>query len=88
MKISLPETSRLNQKEFTYGVATASFQIEGGYDSRLPCIWDTFCSTQGKIRDGSDGKSACEHLKLWKEDIELIDSLNVDAYRLSLSWGE
>lgn len=87
MKISLPETSQLNQKEFIYGVATASFQIEGGYDSRLPCIWDTFCSTQGKIRDASDGKSACEHLKLWKEDIELIDSLNVDAYRLSLSWG-
>ena len=44
MDISLPSASIMNSKHFLYGVATASFQIEGGIDSRLPCIWDTFCA--------------------------------------------
>ena len=73
-------------KDFIYGVATASFQIEGAADKRLPCIWDTFCATPGKIADNSNGNFACEHVKKWKDDIELIDSLGVDAYRLSISW--
>jgi beta-glucosidase len=86
MKISLPADSNMHSTSFIYGVATASFQIEGGVDSRLPCIWDTFCATQGNIRDASNGEHACEHLKLWREDVDLIDSLGVDAYRLSISW--
>ena len=82
----LPANSKMQSKAFTYGVATASFQIEGAADSRLACIWDTFCTTPGKIRDGSNGEQACEHVKLWREDIDLIESLGVDAYRLSISW--
>ncbi|MCE9686502.1 GH1 family beta-glucosidase [Shewanella sp. AS16] len=87
MKISLPQDSRLMSEHFIYGVATASFQIEGSAASRLPCIWDTFCATPGKIRDGSNGDSACEHIDRWQQDVELIAALGVDAYRLSVSWG-
>ena len=72
--------------DFIYGVATASFQIEGGASSRLPCIWDTFCDTPNKVADGSNGLVACDHFNRWQQDIELIDSLGVDAYRLSISW--
>ncbi|MGZ9898679.1 GH1 family beta-glucosidase [Shewanella gaetbuli] len=86
MKISLPAQSPMLSKDFIYGVATASFQIEGSADTRLPSIWDTFCATPGKIRDNSDGKQACEHVKLWQQDVDLIESLGVDAYRLSISW--
>jgi len=86
MKIELPIDSKLNTKQFVYGVATASFQIEGGAERRLPCIWDTFCATPGKIRDGSNGLVACDHFRLWREDVQLIKSLGVDAYRLSISW--
>lgn len=84
--LSLPASSKMLKTTFTYGVATASFQIEGGIDNRLPCIWDTFCATPGKIVDGSDGSIACDHFNKWQEDIELISSLGVDAYRLSISW--
>jgi len=73
-------------KEFIYGVATASFQIEGGIENRLPCIWDTFCDQPNTIIDKSNGAIACDHFNLWQQDIELIDSLGVDAYRLSISW--
>ena len=86
MKISLPSDSIMNSRRFVYGVATASFQIEGGASERLPCIWDTFCNTPGKIADGSDGTIACDHYNRWLQDIDLIESLGVDAYRLSISW--
>ena len=85
MKISLPFNSKMQKRDFLFGVATASFQIEGGIDSRLPCIWDTFCNTPNKIRDNSDGAIACDHYNLWQQDVDLIESLDVDAYRLSIS---
>lgn len=86
MKITLPTNSSMLSPEFTFGTATASFQIEGAMDLRLPCIWDTFCATPGKIADNSNGEFACEHVKHWKQDVELIKSLGVDAYRFSVSW--
>jgi beta-glucosidase len=85
-KLSLPENSVMLSADFTYGVATASFQIEGGAANRLPCIWDTFCDTEGKVVDASNGLIACDHFNLWQQDVELIESLGVDAYRLSISW--
>lgn len=85
-KITLPTESPMMNQKFTFGVATASFQIEGGIDQRLPCIWDTFCATPGKIADHSNGHVACDHYNRWQDDVELIASLGVDAYRLSISW--
>jgi len=85
-KLSLPEHSAMLSTDFIYGVATASFQIEGGASKRLPSIWDTFCQTPNKIVDGSNGDIACDHFSNWQADIELIESLGVDAYRLSISW--
>ncbi|WP_213995501.1 GH1 family beta-glucosidase [Arsukibacterium sp.] len=87
MKISLAANSALLNPDFTFGVATASFQIEGAADSRLPCIWDTFCAEPGRIKDGSNGLIACDHINRWREDIELIAALGVDAYRFSIAWG-
>ncbi|ALO35513.1 beta-glucosidase [Colwellia sp. MT41] len=86
VKLTLPAQSEMLSKDFIYGVATASFQIEGGANNRLPCIWDTFCDTPGKVVDGSNGDIACDHYNLWQQDVELIASLGVDAYRLSISW--
>lgn len=87
MKITLANHSPLQQKNFVFGVATAAFQIEGSADSREPCIWDTFCATPGRIKDGSDGRIACDHINHWREDIALIKALGVDAYRFSVAWG-
>lgn len=86
-KISLPSSSKLLQPEFTFGVATSSFQIEGAASTREPSIWDTFCATPGRIKDGSDGLTACDHVARWREDVELIAQLGVQAYRFSIAWG-
>jgi beta-glucosidase len=75
-------------EHFKWGVATSSFQIEGAHDrdGKGPSVWDTFCQQPGKIADGSNGHVACEHYDRWQEDVQLIQSLGVNAYRFSISW--
>ena len=86
MNITVPKNSQLGSKDFIFGVATAAIQIEGGADHRLESIWDRFCAIPGAIRDGSNALVACDHYNRWQEDVELIEHLGVDAYRLSISW--
>ena len=86
MKIVLPAGSPMHSSDFLFGVATSSFQIEGAADQRLPSIWDTFCDKPGAILDGSNARDACDHLARWEEDVELMVSMGLDAYRFSISW--
>jgi beta-glucosidase len=86
MKLTLPTASRMRSPDFLFGVATSSFQIEGGADERRRSIWDSFCEQPGAIRDGSNGLEACDHYHRWREDIDLMASLGIDAYRFSISW--
>jgi beta-glucosidase len=75
--------------DFTWGVATSAFQIEGGAtaDGKGPSIWDTFCRQPGTINDRSTGDIACDHYHRYREDVDLIASLDVDAYRFSMAWS-
>lgn len=89
MKFVLPDDSKMLQKEdFTFGVATAAFQIEGANtkDGRCESIWDRFCATPGKVHNGDDGTMACDHYHKWQDDLDLIQALGVDAYRFSIAW--
>ena len=56
------ETARSMPADFTWGAATASFQVEGAAaaDDRGESIWDRFCSTPGKVRNGDTGDVACD----------------------------
>lgn len=85
--LNLPEQSPLLSSDFIYGVATSSFQIEGHTGKVQPCIWDTFCKKEGVIKDASDGSAACQHIEHWQDDVALIESLGVDAYRFSIAWA-
>lgn len=74
--------------DFTMGVATAAFQIEGAVrdDGRGPSTWDTFMAQPGRIADGSDASVATDHYHRYREDVGLMAELGVDSYRFSLSW--
>ncbi|NOU49180.1 beta-glucosidase [Pseudoalteromonas sp. JBTF-M23] len=85
--LKLSNMSPLNDPSFMFGVATSSFQIEGARGSRQDTIWDTFCLKKGAIADSSNGDTACEHVKYWQQDIQMIANLGVDAYRFSIAWG-
>jgi beta-glucosidase len=74
--------------DFTWGVATSAFQIEGASraDGKGVSIWDSFCRTPGTIDDHSNGDVACDHYHTYKEDVALMAALGVDAYRFSMAW--
>ncbi|MFC9295967.1 GH1 family beta-glucosidase [Streptomyces sp. NPDC057011] len=71
---------------FLWGTATAAFQIEGAAALREPSIWDTFCSTPGKVYGGHTGEVAVDHHRLWRDDVRLMAELGLGAYRFSVSW--
>jgi beta-glucosidase len=73
---------------FLWGTATASYQIEGAWneDGKGESIWDRFAHTPGKIIDGSNGDVACDHYHCWADDIALMKSMGLKAYRLSAAW--
>ncbi|MEY4349682.1 MAG: hypothetical protein RL719_979 [Actinomycetota bacterium] len=75
-------------KDFNWGVATSSFQIEGAtkVDGRGESIWDRFCATPGKVANMENGDVACEHYTRYPEDVALMKQLGVNSYRFSLAW--
>jgi len=76
-------------EDFLWGSATSAYQIEGGIaeGGRTDSIWDTFCRKPGAIRDHTSGEVACEHIKYWKQDVDLMAQIGLQAYRFSISWS-
>ncbi|KAH0606596.1 uncharacterized protein H6S33_003430 [Morchella sextelata] len=76
-------------KDFFWGFATASYQIEGAAkeDGRGPSIWDTFSHIPGKTADGGTGDVACDAYHRTDEDVALLKSSGANAYRFSISWS-
>lgn len=75
-------------ENFTWGVATASCQIEGAWDEdgKGESIWDRFSHTPGMVQDGDTGDIACDHYHRWHEDVALMKELGLKAYRFSIAW--
>lgn len=74
--------------DFTWGVATSSYQIEGAAfeDGRGESIWDRFCATPGKVKNSENGAVACDHYHRFSEDIAIMKEIGVTSYRFSISW--
>ena len=71
-------------KDFNFGVATSSYQIEGTmYGNCGKSIWDDFADRK---LNGIDGKLACNHIEYFKEDIKLIKDAGFKTYRFSFAW--
>jgi len=81
-------TTRTFPRDFLWGTATASYQIEGAAaeGGRTPSIWDTFSHTPGKVLGGDTGDVACDHYHRWAQDVDILADLGVGAYRLSIAW--
>lgn len=74
--------------DFVWGVSTSAFQIEGATreGGRGVSVWDTFCATPGKVRNGDNADIACDHYHRFGEDVALMVELGVKAYRFSVAW--
>ena len=76
-------------KDFTWGVSTAAYQIEGScdIDSKGKSIWDVFVKRKGKIFQNHTGDIACDFYNRYAKDIGLMADLNISNYRFSIAWS-
>lgn len=74
---------------FLWGAATSAYQIEGSplADGAGPSIWHRFSHTPGLVHGDATGDVACDHYQRWNEDVALLASLGLGAYRFSIAWA-
>ena len=74
---------------FLWGSATSAYQIEGSplAHGAGASIWQRFVHSPGLTIDGDTGDIACDHYNRYREDVALMRSLGLKAYRFSVSWS-
>ena len=75
-------------KDFIWGTATSSYQIEGAWDKdgKGWSIWDAFSHTPTKVANGDTGDVACDFYHRYKDDVKLMAEMGLKAFRFSISW--
>ena len=75
--------------DFLWAAATAPYQIEGGWneDGKGPSNWDWRAHNTNKIKGGATGDVAVDHYHRWREDVDLMKQLGLNAYRFGVSWA-
>ncbi len=76
-------------KDFLWGSATSSYQIEGAATEggRAWSIWDAHAHIPGRTANNENGDIACDHYHKYKEDVQLMADLGIKSYRFSISWS-
>lgn len=76
-------------KDFLFGAASASYQVEGAWneDGKGVTNWDLFSKIPGKTFEATNGDVAVDHYHRYKEDIKLMAEMGLESYRFSLSWA-
>ena len=84
----MPNDDLTSRRDFVWGAATAAYQIEGAAteDGRGESVWDRFCATPGKVRNGDTGEVACDFYHRYPDDVALMRELGLDAFRFSIAW--
>ena len=79
----------MNKKDFLWGVATASTQIEGAanQDDKSETVWDVMSQDGDFIANNHKVDDADDSYNRFDEDLELLKKLGVNSYRFSLSWA-
>ncbi len=67
----------ISDKRFLWGVATSAFQLEGSPHADW-ASWDSILNLNPHITN---------HYNLYREDLNLLKELGVNAYRFSLEWS-
>jgi len=76
-------------RDFLWGAATSAYQVEGSplADGAGPSIWHRFSHTPDRVHDGETGDVACDQYRRYADDVALMRSLGINAYRFSVSWS-
>ncbi len=76
-------------KDFLWGSATSAYQIEGAWntDGKGESIIDRYTHTPGNIKNNDNGDVALDHYHRYAEDVALMKTIGLQAYRFSISWS-
>ncbi|HWZ46390.1 MAG TPA: family 1 glycosylhydrolase [Candidatus Saccharimonadales bacterium] len=74
---------RIFPPNFSWGVATASHQVEGGCTNNQWAAWEKL----GRIKSGDRSGLACDWWRNAERDFDLAQSIGVNALRLSVEWS-
>jgi beta-glucosidase len=76
-------------KNFLWGAASSACQTEGWplSDGGGASVWDAFCAKPGRIFENEDCSVACDGYHRFREDVGILASLGLQAYRFSVSWA-
>ena len=80
---STPKVYALPAQPFLWGVANASFQVEG---SPADSDWYRFTHRARKIKDRTNADQATDFWNRYHEDFLLAKQLGVNSFRLSIAW--
>jgi len=77
-------------RDFLWGTATASHQVEGNCLNNNWFQFESAVDEYGKPRILNNQKAgiACNHWYHYKEDIQLMKALSLNAYRFSIEWSK
>lgn len=77
------------RKDFVWGTATSAYQIEGAVHEggKGLNVWDEFCHTPGRVRNGETADVSTDHYHRFREDIAIMKEMGCKAYRFSVSWA-
>ncbi|GMU19025.1 MAG: beta-glucosidase [Candidatus Babeliales bacterium] len=81
----IPATTCGAHHAWLWGTATAAHQVEGN------CTNNQWYLYEGKMLNGAivePAGIACDHWNRYKEDIQLMKELGVNAYRFSVEWSK
>ena len=70
-------------KEFIFGTAVASYQVEGGIYNNDWTHWE---NKKGTVC-AEPCNDACKHYEYLENDIDLINTLGIKAFRFSMEWS-
>ena len=77
-------------KNFLWGTATSSFQIEGGADAdgRGPSMWDAACRQYPeKFLHGATPEVSTDFYHRYPQDVAMMKELGLKSFRFSISWS-
>lgn len=75
---------------FFWGTATSAHQVEGNCTNNNWFEFESAVDNLGapRILDGQRAGLACDHWNRYREDIALMKSLSLNAYRFSVEWSK
>ncbi len=77
-------------KDFLWGSATAAHQVEGNCTNNNWFQFESAVDERGNPRISNYQRAgiACDHWNRYKEDIQLMKALSLNAYRFSVEWSK